>query len=151
MCRIRLWFRCFCSGFDKWGLHWVSNFQLPGATWKKEIKTKKHETALSLHSSSAVVEGFKESQLGKLDWPADSLPNNNEQPSKFNLIISENKMFSHFPLNVNTTTFWVIQDHRDFHDDGHLEDKNENPLPVFLRCHLKSIGGEISPGTASYI
>ena len=151
MCRIRLWFRCFCSGFDKWGLHWVSNFQLPGTPWKKERKTKKHETALSLHSSSAVVEGFKESQLGKLDWPADSLPNNNEQPSKFNLIISENEMFSHFPLNVNTTTFWVIQDHRDFHDDGHLEDKNENPLPVFLRCHLKSIGGEISPGTASYI
>lgn len=64
--RIRLWFRCFCSGFDKWGLHWVSNFQLPRATWKKEIKTKKHETALSLHSSSAVEEGFKESQLGKL-------------------------------------------------------------------------------------
>ena len=126
--------------------------QLPTAgNALKERKTKKHETALSLHSSSAVVEGFKESQLGKLDWPADSLPNNNEQPSKFNLIISENKMFSHFPLNVNTTTFWVIQDHRDFHDDGHLEDKNENPLPVFLRCHLKSIGGEISPGTASYI
>ena len=36
MCRIRLWFRCFCSGFDKWGLHWVSNFQLPGTPWKKE-------------------------------------------------------------------------------------------------------------------
>ena len=36
MCRIRLWFRCFFSGFDKWGLHWVSNFQLPGTPWKKE-------------------------------------------------------------------------------------------------------------------